>query len=389
DTNATFVESPTSVNQSWVQGASSCGYTCKTGFSGTQCTPVTPTNSCATKPSHLTDTNATFVESPTSVNQSWVQGASSCGYTCKTGFSGTQCTPVTPPEPSCTGNHPAAIPGILEVFPYSSSTPGPGAGTANTVYRYGAGSCGWVCLEPYDQNGDIGCKPRSPGSGVIVHVIDAVTGAGFGGVQIIAGTAGMNVGSTITNQQTNNMGDTSEFWMSSNLSGGAWTSIQVIKPGYKILKAEGCEAKVYMHGSEGQVNYCRYATNGGRVNITLIRGDISTAPTHVWTDSSLTSSKSVYTYGETLYGYIRGGDPYDTWACLDGPAAGNSCSSWADYRKLGEESIDGWQVSLITGNIEFNNGLFIASGYDPGVYTGYAKTGQHGTNITSTTFTLR
>jgi hypothetical protein len=81
----------------------------------------------------------------------------------------------------------------------------------------------------------------------------------------------------------------------------------------------------------------------------------SSTPNTVWTNVSL-SPKSLFSQGESLYGYIAGGDPANTWACLDGPSATDDCADASKYRRLtalANGVADGWQINTSNGRIEF------------------------------------
>lgn len=346
-----------------------------------------------------TYSHATFtVGTPTSGNQVWRKWASSCGFSCSDWYTWDTCQ--TPPisEPTCEWPHPAAIPWQLEVYPYSSSTAGPWAWTANTIYRYGYGSCWWVCVAPRIRNGDVGCKLPDPGSGITVHVIDAETWWGMAWVQIEAAVPIWLSSISIANETTNSAWKTNEFWFGWLPTTWSWTSIQIIKPGYKIRSAVWCDFEVFVHGWR-QVNFCRHAVdgaNGWMVTITLVRGDIATNPTTVYTaDTNLNRVVTSYKIGDTLYGYIEWGDPNNTYSCMDLPGE-SKCTGWwtIGWRQLTKQyngHEDEWQINSTTSGdrIEFRGWLYIAPWFPVGTYHGYVRNWNYGTQISHTTFEVR
>lgn len=284
--------------------------------------------------------------------------------------------------PTCSGTHPVEGNGVRLSY-YTDVVPG-GGGVPNTVWTYGAGSCGWSCTAPMVRNGDIGCQNPTPGTGVTVKIINASTGQGFSGISVNPSIAGMYVGQDLGTFTTNSNGTIPEFWYPFPLTNGAWTSIEVMKSGYKIKSATGCTPWVFVHGGK-QVNICKNASNNSQVTITLVPGDISSAPV-------LQFEKSAYKKGETLKGSVVGGDPYNTFSCMDSPntTPGKECTSGAPdvWRKLGGTG-DGWQIiSTNEGDSIQLVGLFIDPAYPVGTYTGFVKTGLYGGQVNSRSFTV-
>jgi len=284
---------------------------------------------------------------------------------------------------SCLGSHPAEGNGVRLTY-YTDVVSGPDNSTPNTEWAYGASSCGWSCIAPMVRNGDIGCQNPTPGTGVTVKIINASTGQGFSGIGVNPSIAGMNVGQDLGTFTTNSNGFIPEFWYPFPLSGGAWTSIEVIKSGYKIKSATGCTPWVFVHGGK-QVNICKNATNSSQVTITLVPGDISSVPV-------IQFDKSSYRKGETLKGSVVGGDPYDTWSCMDSPntTPGSECMSGgtSGWRKLGEAGDDWKIISTNDGDSIQLEGLYVDPAYPVGTYTGFVKTGRYGNQINSQSFTV-
>ncbi|MBP9780118.1 hypothetical protein KBD33_05880, partial [Candidatus Gracilibacteria bacterium] len=107
----------------------------------------------------------------------------------------------------------------------------------------------------------------------------------------------------------------------------------------------------------------------------------TTNPRTVWTDGSYTP-KTHFSGGQTLYGYVEGGDPQNTWACIDIPTA-NGCADSKNWRQLtaafyntayGENTGDDWQYNTTRKRIEMRSGLFIHWSWPSGWYKGYVRT---------------
>ena len=120
-----------------------------------------------------------------------------------------------------------------------------------------------------------------------------------------------------------------------------------------------------------------YYTRNGTTN-TCIKDQTFWAPETIYTDSTLSTEKRVYTYGDYVYGYISGGDPDNTWACIDIPGwtrcdAGNG---WRQLTKTYDPTwkIDEWQKNPSNNRIELRGWLYIPSTYPVGVYKSYART---------------
>jgi len=294
---------------------------------------------------------------------------------------------VTPPPSSttCTGNHPVVAEGNGVVLsPYTTvAVGGGGASSPNTEWKYGEASCGWSCIAPMEQNGDIGCKAPVSGSGVTVTINNLSTGQLFPGVNVlpvsvigISTTAalGMN-GERSGIFTTGTDGKTAEF----KFGNMGWTQMEIKSPGYKIRSATGCGAKVSIYANR-QLNQCPGAFNERSVTINMVPGDISTPPTTHF-------EKLTYHRGETLKGSITGGDPNDTWGCMNTPSTASDrlCNSGRTdaWRKLTvpyDGHADGWQlIETNQGDSIQLGGLLIEQGFPLGTYTQYVKTGQWGT----------
>jgi len=288
------------------------------------------------------------------------------------------------PPPVCTGTHPAAGNGVV-LYDYSAVTVSPAPpGGANTVWQYGQSSCGWGCKAPMLRDGDVGCKNPTPGSGATITLNDLSTGGKLSGIALnpqtiigLSGAAAIGLGGTNGVFTTDSDGKTPEFWLSDFGTAG-WTVVVVNVPGYKIRSADGCAFDVSIHANKTN-NRCMGLKNGTPVTINMVPGDISTLPTTHF--DTLT-----YHRGETLKGSITGGDPNDTWGCMDSPntVPGHECTSgWTNvWRKLTvpyDGHADGWQlVETNQGDSMQLGGLLIEQGFPLGTYTMYVKTGQWG-----------
>jgi len=304
-------------------------------------------------------------------------------------------TVVTPPVTiSCTGTPPPTGNGVA-VHDYTTVSVGGGAITsANTVWQYGASSCGWGCAAPMLRNGDIGCKNPEAGTGATITLNNLSNGSKFSGVALapqtiigLSGFAATGLGGTNGVFTTGSNGKTPEFWLSSYDIATEWTTVGVPMFDYKIRSATGCVPDVSIHANKTN-NRCTGIKNGIPVTINMVPGDISTIPTTVF-------PKSSFVAGESLTGIIVGGDPKNTWGCMDSPntIAGHECmSGWSGaWRQLTAPyggQADGWHL------VETNYGDTIqlsplpTAGYPAGIYTQYVKTGQYGTVKTPTSFTL-
>ena len=119
-------------------------------------------------------------------------------------------------------------------------------------------------------------------------------------------------------------------------------------------------------------------------------------PKTIYTDSSLTTVKNTFTIGDTLYGYVSGGDKNNLWGCMDIPG-GNDCKNnkwWRQLTKSYYDPItakvieDGWQINPNhNGRVELQQWFYLAEGYPVGIYTGYTRTWLTG-KMVSTTFTV-
>jgi uncharacterized repeat protein (TIGR02543 family) len=244
------------------------------------------------------------------------------------------------------------------------------------------------------RDGDVGCKNPTPGSGTTITLNNLSTGGKFSGVALVpqtiiglSGSPATGLGGTNGTFTTDSSGTTPEFWLSSGISVGEWTVVVVNIPGYKIRSATGCTPDVSIYANKTN-NRCTGMKNGTPVTINLVPGDISTTPTTVF-------PKSTFTAGENLTGTVIGGDPKNTWACMDNPntVSGHECTSgWTNvWRQLtvpyGGQA-DGWHL------VETNYGDTIelspmsTAGAPAGTYTQYVKTGQWGTVKTPTSVTL-
>jgi hypothetical protein len=108
----------------------------------------------------------------------------------------------------------------------------------------------------------------------------------------------------------------------------------------------------------------------------LIPGDITGAPNTVFTDAS-GNSKNSFKIGDTIYGHIEGGDPDDTWSCLDIPNGSNCTSNnttyWRQLTKPYDGHPDGWQINPGNGKLELG-GFPTDSGFPEGTYKMYTQT---------------
>jgi hypothetical protein len=108
----------------------------------------------------------------------------------------------------------------------------------------------------------------------------------------------------------------------------------------------------------------------------------TTNPRTVWTDGSHVTPKTYFYGWQTLYGYIEGGDPQNTWACIDIPGA-NQCADSKNWRQLtaafyntayGENTGDDWQYNTTRKRIEMRSWLFLHWSWPSGWYRWYVRT---------------
>ncbi len=395
----------------------SCGSTCSLGLvSGTNVTlTAVPASgytfsgwsgacngsaTCSVAMTVARNVTATFTATNVQATGQWTFSAScptACGRPATTqtavctggngvcpGVATTRSCPATSvcATPVCTGSHPAEGNGV-KLTPYDPNAGVQTLNPENTVYTYGASSCGWHCIHPTIRNGNAGCKNPIAGSGVKVKVNNLSTGRPFSGISMRAGMASINGSNeNIPVYTTNSNGETQEFWL--DTPAGSFPLIDVVAPGYKIRSAVRCTPKVFVHGSNQQYNHCYDFSNGSYVVIDMVPGDISTRPVLTW-------SKTSYTKGEPISGVIEGGDQKDMYGCMESPntQSGYECTSGRTdiWRKLGGTG-DDWKLVSTPQGDKIVLSSWPSNDLPVGRYTGYVKTGLHSSNPSGSPFTL-
>ncbi len=186
-----------------------------------------------------------------------------------------------------------------------------------------------------------------------------------------------------TNEIPNSLTIKNNLAVSGNLSvaGDLTVSGSLIINGQKIVPPPDCT------GTGKALQYTKAAWyTCATLSVTELSQPFSVTYTK---DAALSSPTSSYTLGETMYGYITGGDPKNTWACMEAPTNIGGCNDRANWRQLGTttSSTNDWYYNTTTKRIELRAGFYIDPTYPTGTYKSFTANGQNGT-ATQNTFTV-
>lgn len=130
----------------------------------------------------------------------------------------------------------------------------------------------------------------------------------------------------------------------------------------------GNNATSWTYASDNRQGYACYWTcdSGYKQSGNTCTKEMSvTQPRTVYTsDASLSVEKTKYKIGENLYGYVQGGDPNNTWACVDTPGSNVCLTDRSKWRQLAADTSDDWQKNPNRQNrIELIKGFLVSTNF--------------------------
>lgn len=137
-----------------------------------------------------------------------------------------------------------------------------------------------------------------------------------------------------------------------------------------------------------------YEVGGSRQITSICKCDSTVTPLSkaktYYTNSTYSALRDSIFLGENVYAIVAGGNPADTWGCIDTPAS-NNCPSGVGWRKLtvpyNGGTPDEWQYNAANKRIELS-AFYIYPSYPVGTYKGYTRNGANG-EYTVTNFTVQ